>query len=330
MTSSGRRHRKRRRYPTEWSAFAASLVVAAAVPMLVTDAPPQFASAASAASTPTTSPAAAPTTLAPFTAPASSPEPSPTSTASPPRTGLAQGAVDAAESAAGSSTELAVAVLDRSTGELAVGGRGDEPFYTASLSKLVVTVDVLDRRRLEGLQVGDADLALFRRALGPSDDSAMSALWERFDGEGAPARVSKRLGLEHTSAPHRFGQWGEVEVSAVDYVKIWRHVFDEMPEADRDLLLGDMQAAPATANDGFDQAFGLLSPAVRGDGSGAVAKQGWMCCFSGRYYLHSAGAVGTDRRFLVTLLTRDPRTNGWDGARAQLDGIANAAVATLR
>jgi hypothetical protein len=320
MTSGGRRHRKRRRYPTEWSAFAASLVMAAAVPMLVTDSPPPLGAVSSA--TP------APATSAPFSAVASSPSPTPTTP--PARTGLARGAVTAAEAAAGPSTELAVAVLDRSTGELAVGGRGEEPFYTASLSKLVVIVDVLDRRRLDGLTVTDADLALFGRALGPSDDTAMSALWERFDGEGAPARVSKRLGLEHTAAPREIGQWGEVEVSAVDYVKIWRYVLDEMPAADRDLLLKDMQAAPATAKDGFDQAFGLLSPAVRGDGSGAVAKQGWMCCFSGRYYLHSAGAVGADRRFLVALLTRDPRVNGWDAARAQLDGIASAAVATLR
>jgi hypothetical protein len=64
--------------------------------------------------------------------------------------------------------------------------RGDEPYYTAAPSKLVVIVDVLDRRRLEGLTVTDADLVLFRRALGPSDDAAMSALWERFDGAGRP------------------------------------------------------------------------------------------------------------------------------------------------
>ena len=52
-------------------------------------------------------------------------------------------------------------------------------------------VDVLDRRRTEGLQVTDADLQLIARALGPSDDSAMSALWERFDGAGAPARFDE-------------------------------------------------------------------------------------------------------------------------------------------
>ena len=238
-------------------------------------------------------------------------------------------AVAAAEALAGGSTELAVAVLDRATGELAAGGRGAEPFYTASLSKLVVIVDVLDRHRLEGLPVGDADRALFGRALGPSDDTAMSALWDRFDGAGAAARVSERLGLAHTTAPRRAGQWGEVEVSAVDYVLLWRHVLEEMPPADRDLLVGGMRVAPAVAGDGFDQAFGLLSPDLRGDGSGAVAKQGWMCCFSGRYYLHSAGAVGPDRRFLVTLLSRTPRAGGWGGARAELTAIVSGAVAAL-
>ncbi len=44
-----------------------------------------------------------------------------------------------------------------------------------------------------------------------------------------------------------------------------------------------------------------------------------MCCFSGQYYLHSAGAVGPEKRFLVVLLTRQPRTKGWPAARAEHD-----------
>jgi hypothetical protein len=261
---------------------------------------------------------------------AASPTAPPTPAAPALQRGLAQAAVDAAQGKAAGSTQLAVAVLDRGTGELAVGGRGNEPFYTASLSKLVVIVDVLDRRRLEGLSVSDADLALFRRALGPSDDNAMSALWDRFDGTGAVGRVRERLGLEGLSAPRRTGEWGEVEVTAADYVRIWRHILEEMPPGDRDLLIADMEAAPPVAHDGFDQAFGLLSPAVRGpDGPGAVAKQGWMCCFSGQYYLHSAGAVGADKRFLVALLTREPRARGWAAARTELTGIARQTVAAL-
>jgi hypothetical protein len=314
MRARATTHRRGRRTP--WSAWGTAVLLLAAVPLLVTGSVP-------APAQPT------PATMAPAPIAVDPPSSVPTSTAPQAPSGLAQAAVDAAQSRAAGSTQLAVAVLDRSTGELAVGGRGDEPFYTASLSKLIVIVDVLDRRRLDGLKVTDDDLALFRRALGPSDDSAMTALWERFDGDDAPARVSRRLGLEGTSAPRRFGQWGEVEVTAVDYVKIWRYILDEMPAADRDLLVDDMQAAPSTADDGFDQAFGLLAPAVRGDGSGAVAKQGWMCCFSGQYYLHSAGAVGEDKRFLVALLSREPRTKGWAAARTELTGIATETVSVL-
>lgn len=61
----------------------------------------------------------------------------------------AKAAVAAAEQAAGSA-ELAVAVLDRRTGELAIGSRGTDAIYAASLSKVVLAVDMLDRRRLGG------------------------------------------------------------------------------------------------------------------------------------------------------------------------------------
>lgn len=252
--------------------------------------------------------------------PAPTPEP-------PPRTGLAAAAADAAEDAASTSTDLAVAVLDRATGEVAVGDRGAEPFYTASLSKVVVAVDMLDRRRLEGLVVTEGDLDLVRQALGPSDDSAMNALWSRFDGAAAAGRVSARLQLKGTTNPRDPSQWGEMSVPAADTVRIWQYILDEMPGADRDLLISAMAAAPPRARDGFAQAFGLLSPAVNGPaGPGAVAKQGWLCCFSGEYYIHTTGAVGVDQRFLVALLTRVPRRPGWDAARQELTGIATAAV----
>lgn len=267
----------------------------------------------------------------PAPTPESTPEPTPEPTSSPrPRTGLAQAAVDAAEGSSAASTELGVAVLDRTTGEAAVGGRGTEPFYTASLAKVVVAVDMLDRRRLDGLSISDADIDLIRRALGPSDDNAMNALWTRFDGAGAASRVEQRLDLDGTTDPRDPSQWGEMSLPAADFVKVWRHILEDMPAADSDLLVSAMDAAPASARDGFNQAFGLLSPAVRGpDGPGAVAKQGWLCCFSRKYYLHSGGAVGPDRRFLVVLLTRIPRGPGWEAARAEVTEIATATVQAL-
>ena len=304
-------HRKGR--GASWVVYALAALLVAGVTYLVGDTIRQAPAVAQPA------PSAAPGTEAA----------APTPTPPPVRRGLAQAAVDAAQAKSARSTQLAVAVLDRTTGELAVGSRGHEPFYTASLAKLIVIVDVLDRRRTEGLKVTDADLALFRRACALSDDSAMNVLWERFDGAASVTRLSKRLGLEATRAPRVVGQWGQVEITAADYVKLWHYILDEMPAADRDLLVTDLQAAQPIAKDGFDQAFGLLSPAVRGDGSGAVAKQGWMCCFSGQYYLHSAGAVGADKRFVMAFLTRQPRGNGVPAIRSELTGIVTEAVGAL-
>ncbi|WP_232660852.1 hypothetical protein [Pseudonocardia sp. TRM90224] len=252
-----------------------------------------------------------------------------TTTAVPqPERGSAQRGVAAAEGAARPSTTLAVAVLDRATGELAVGNRGSEPFLTASLSKIVLAVDVLDRRRTEGLMVSDADVRLIQRALGPSDDTAMSALWGLFDGPGAAGRIGARLDLSGVGPPRDRSQWGEMSVPAVDMVRIWAHILDGMPVADREILLGAMRSAPPRARDGFDQAYGLLVPGAADQGS--IAKQGWMCCISGTYYLNSAGALGSDSRFLVTLLTRQPRGPGWEAARQELDRIAIATGQALQ
>ncbi len=173
-------------------ATASGLAVVLAVSLIAGDAPPTRAGlAAPFASGSVTDPAGAPTPPSVAVPAPGATAPAPASAPAPPvvRTGLALAAVTAAEAAASARTELAVAVLDRETGEVAVGGRGAEPYLTASLSKVVVAVDVLNRRRLEGLSVSDADIALLQRALGPSDDTAMNALWDRFDGAGAAGRM---------------------------------------------------------------------------------------------------------------------------------------------
>lgn len=245
------------------------------------------------------------------------------------RTGVARAAVDAALATADGSSalDLRVAVLDRGLGELALGPGASEPIYSASLSKLLLAVDMLDRRRLEGLEVTEHDVDLLRGALGPSDDDAMNDLWSRFDGADAAGRVAQRLGLTGTRGPENPSQWGEVEISAEDYLRLYQHVLG-WPEAERTLVLGALAAAPAVAKDGFAQDFGLLQA---GNPASALAKQGWMCCFGGRYYLHSAGLVtgpavaSGQARFVVAALSIQTQGAGWEGARERV----SAAVAAL-
>lgn len=262
----------------------------------------------------------------------------PTAAVAAPQRGLAAAAVAAASAAAGQAGFTAgaaaaapvgatVAVLDRDTSETAIGEGGSSGVLSASLSKLVLAVDVLDRRRIEGLPVSDVDVRLIQRALGPSDDAAMSALWSRFDGPATAPRLSARIGLQGTASPRDPSQWGEMVVTASDLLRVWQHLLDGMPTPDRDLVIAAMAGAPARATDGFDQAYGLLAPGLPTEVG--AAKQGWMCCIGGTRQLHTVGVVGPGDRFVVALLTTSPSSWGWDAARQLVDRMAVAATQAL-
>lgn len=262
---------------------------------------------------PAPTPVAAPVPAPTAAPPAAAPEPSPV-----------QAAVEAADATVTRrGADVGIAVLDRSTGALALNDEADDAMNSASLSKLLTAIDLLDRGAAGRVEVSAQDRRLVRAALGPSDDPAMNALWTRFGGQAGITRVIERLGLEDTEVPADPSQWGEVQLSARDMTTVFRHVLEAMAPADRDLLLGAMAAAPATASDGFDQAFGLLDPA----GRGVAAKQGWLCCLQSSVDLHSAGVLDPEGRFVVAVLSNQPF--GYAAARAVLDDAVGALRGVL-
>lgn len=220
-----------------------------------------------------------------------------------------------------SSVTVAVAVLDRVGGERVGSAAAAHPQYSASLVKLVVVLDLLDRRRA-GEPVTEGDLDLVRRALGASDDAAMNVLWTRFDGPGAVQRVADRLGLAGTRPPADPTQWGETVTTAVDVALVLDHILGPLPAGDRDLVVSAIRAAPQLAADGFDQGFGLFDDG-RPD---TFAKQGWMCCLSERLQLHTAGTLDRQDRFVVVVLSDQPAPGGYGAARPVVD----TAVSALR
>ncbi|GAA4842890.1 hypothetical protein GCM10023201_36730 [Actinomycetospora corticicola] len=260
--------------------------------------------------------APAPTAVA---APARVPTPGPPVPAAAPGPSPVQAAVEAADATVTRrGADVGIAVLDRSTGALALNDEADDAMNSASLSKLLTAIDLLDRGAAGRVEVTAADRRLVRAALGPSDDPAMNALWTRFGGQSGITRVVERLGLEDTAVPADPSQWGEVQLSARDMTTVFRHVLETMAPGDRDLLLGAMSRAPATASDGFDQAFGLLDP----DGRGVAAKQGWLCCLKSSVDLHSTGVLDPEGRYVVAVLSNQPF--GYAAARAVVDDAVGA------
>ncbi|MEJ2870056.1 serine hydrolase [Actinomycetospora sp. OC33-EN08] len=253
----------------------------------------------------------------PVAAPAAPAAPAPTAAA--PAPSPAQAAVEAADATVTRrGADVGIAVLDRATGALALNDEADDAMNSASLSKLLTAIDLLDRGAEGRVTVTAGDRRLVRAALGPSDDPSMNALWTRFGGQAGITRVVERLDLQDTAVPDDPSQWGEVQLSARDMTTVFRHVLEAMGPADRDLVLGAMSAAPTTASDGFDQGFGLLAP----DQRGAAAKQGWLCCLQSSIDLHTAGVLDPQGRFVVAVLSNQPF--GYDAARAVVDDAVGA------
>jgi hypothetical protein len=235
--------------------------------------------------------------------------------------------VQVAERAAAPGMNLGVAVLDVSSGELVEGSNARRQVYSASLAKLIVVVDMVDRRRSNGLTITASDVDLVGRALRGSDDGAMNVLWGRFDGQGAIGRVATRLGLTDTEAPDDSTQWGETLVTATDFTKIYQHILADLTPEDRQLITGPLASAQHIAVDGFDQYFGLL---LHGASAQIYAKQGWVNYRPSTVYLHSAGVVHSDRTgrdYAVALLSQQSASN--QTARTRLSTVAAAALGAL-
>jgi len=213
----------------------------------------------------------------------------------------------------------AVALADRTSSPVA-NALADEPFYTASLSKLFVVEDVLHRARTGALTLTTADRQLLMSMLVTSDDPAMSTAWDRWGGTQMVTDVATRYGLTGTAGPADPGQWGETVTTAADVARFLSALSVTADPADATTMRFWLALATPAGADGFDQSFGLMAPGAPG---AIAAKQGWMCCVDGARDLHSVGVVDGE---VVVLLSRTSTGAGWDVGRAAVD----AAAAALR
>lgn len=236
--------------------------------------------------------------------------------------------VAAAEGAAPDGMTLGVAVLDVNTGELVAGSDGERRFMAASLTKLILAVDILDQHRAEGRPLDAEDRDLVGRALSSSDDNAMNALWGRHDGAGGVGRVADRLGLTASLPPGSAEMWGDAEVTAADMAGLCRYVLRDMAPEDAAVIVGALSAAAPVATDGFAQDYGLLH---QGASPRHYAKQAWVEYAPAGYLLHSVGVAydtRTGHAYAVALLSIQPYTSGQE-ARDRLSSVAAAAMAVL-
>ncbi|GAB3687685.1 hypothetical protein GCM10027589_56070 [Actinocorallia lasiicapitis] len=259
-------------------------------------------------------------TTAPATAPA---------TTGPARTAPPAAAPEAAPTikpqvAAGVSARWVV--YDRTTKKIVSQRSAKATVRSASVVKLLIAIDYLERRRGK---VAPADARAFGLMLRSSDDKAATRFWN-LGGKGAIiTRMRKRVPLTQTAPPPaaRPGFWGYTAISALDIAKTYRYLAEKASPATRKVVLGHLRKSAPCGTDGFDQSFGIPSAVKRP----WAVKQGWSGfgdrppypCGAGtrgvafvpavapdlglgRPVLHTTGLVGRGDRWIVVVLTLNP------------------------
>jgi hypothetical protein len=217
-------------------------------------------------------------------------------------------------------------VFDRKTKKIVGKNKAHWTVRSASVVKLLIAIDYLERR--QGV-VAPADRRAFALMLRSSDDKSATKFWN-LGGKGQIVRRMKaEIGLTDSAPPpaSQPGYWGYTAISAIDIAKAYRYLLEKADPKVRTAIVGNLRKSTPCGTDGFDQNFGIpkaFKPpwAVKQGWSGYGSTPPYACKATtsalriqpisgpnlglGRPVLHSTGILGKDDRWIMVVLTLNP------------------------
>ena len=144
-----------------------------------------------------------------------------------------------------------IAVFDRETGTFTEQLNADKQFRSASVMKLLITLDYLWNRGPD-YDIPAADRSRLQVMLRSSANDPASYYWASNGGTRIIERMVRRLDLTGTEPPPSGypGYWGYTAITAADTVRIYRYILDSAPRPCASSswgTCGSRRAAPATA-----------------------------------------------------------------------------------
>ncbi|MFB4307268.1 hypothetical protein [Actinomadura sp. GTD37] len=229
------------------------------------------------------------------------------------------------------------AVFDRGAGRVVLEREARRTFRSASVVKILIAVDYLERHRASA-----ADRASLASMLRSSDDQAATEFWRRGGRGKIIERMVRRVGLAETAPPpaEKPGFWGYTALSARDVVKTYRYLLEAAPG---EFVMEQLRRSTPCGKDGFDQTFGIPR-AVKGP---RAVKQGWSGfgdvpaepCGGGvrpaawgpglgigRPVLHTTGVVGDK---IVVVLTLQSAGTSFRTAAARITALTRDVYRTV-
>jgi len=226
-----------------------------------------------------------------------------------------------AAAAAPAGVTVAAVVLDGAGRALVTSPDAGTPLPAASLVKLLVVQQLLERQVAGSVQLDPDTTDRMARAVIASDDEAMSTLWTQYDGPTLVQDAAISFGLTGTAPPADPGQWGDTTTTAADLATFLAALSADPRRAGAVQVLEWMRGTSAVAADGFDQRFGLFAGVA---GQQVAVKQGWACCVVGRRQLHSVAVLSDGR--VVALLADTGEAVPYADLRTVVDEAAAALV----
>ncbi|WP_086846173.1 serine hydrolase [Amycolatopsis kentuckyensis] len=223
----------------------------------------------------------------------------------------------------GNDPRLGIEIVDLGACAVETRWKADQPQPAASVVKLLIALDLLDR---SGVPSGSEATAV-HSMLAASDDRVASRLWQQNGGPDIVRRQAGKLGLAHTTPPADAGQWGSTRMSPTDVVTVYRHITAGLSEDERAFVTGAMENAPRAAVDGFDQHFGIPRAFP---GAAWAVKQGWGSS-EGRRVLNTTGLVRTATgTYAVAVMASWSDTIDWPAATTAVTTAVGSLKGSLK
>ena len=221
------------------------------------------------------------------------------------------GAIERAwDYASGRAGPLSVAVID-SRGRLH-GFDAARPFYSASVSKVLLLAAELGRLEAADAPLDDLTAGLLTRMITISDNDAADAIYQRV-GDAAIVEAARAAGMESFGVA---GYWAEARITAADMARFMWHLDDAFAGPHREFALGLLGSVVTS------QRWGI--PAGVGEGWKVRFKGGWRPTGTGSLVHQAAELRGGGERVALAVLSDGQPSHEY--GTETLRGIADRLV----
>ncbi|MGW6793868.1 serine hydrolase [Streptomyces chartreusis] len=207
----------------------------------------------------------------------------------------------------GGTTRLAVAVVDLdSADQEAASYRADEPFDTASISKLGILAALLLKAQDEDRALTASEREDAEEMIRTSDNPAANTLWQTIGGADGLDAAHHRLGLKATKGGPGTS-WGLTRTTAHDQIRLLRTIFAPGPMTSRPPKGLDAASRAyirhLMSQITHDQDWGIS--AARSPGSRWALKNGWnQRTTTGLWTINSVGHITVhSHHYLISVLS---------------------------